>query len=110
MSVKILGSYYLHDTLATTAASTRYRALVIGAAGFEGFVLVDRLSEGFLRDDERRVELERLVALLRQLEHPNLAGISELNRIRDESLLIRDWLNGASLRRLMPWVLRTEQD
>jgi serine/threonine-protein kinase len=98
---EFVGKYCLLEPIGITAASTRYRAMELSQDGVERVVLLDRFKEDVSRDEMRCAQLTQTVSVLQDLGHSKLVAILDFGRVRDELILVREYVQGTSLRGLL---------
>src|SRR5262245_58324402 len=104
----------MHDSQA--ASSRRYRPVLkiasggmgavyvgfhTGAAGFHRPVAIKRAHPHLLEDPQFRRMLVTESRLASMVRHPNVVGVTDVEEVNGELLLVMDYVEGASLFELM---------
>ena len=78
-----------------------FLALTESAPGFEKLVALKRVHPHLARDEELQRMFRAEAELSAQLEHPNIAHVSDLGTAGGELFFVMEYIHGADVRRLL---------
>lgn len=95
-----VGKYRLQARIASGGMGEVYRAVLLGAEGFERPVAVKKVLPHLARDEKFVKMLVREAKILVLLTHPNIVQVTELARVDEDVILVMEYVDGVSLRRI----------
>lgn len=93
--------YRVHAAIASGGMATVYVGALHGPNGFERRVAIKRAHAHLLRDPTTRRMLVEEARLASRMNHPNVVGVRDVEENAGELFLIMDYVEGASLSRLL---------
>ncbi len=102
------GNYYLLERLAVGGMAEVYLAKGVGLAGGDRVVALKRILPSIAEDDEFIAMFIDEAKIAGQLNHPNIAQIFDLGKIRSSYFIAMEYISGHDLRAL--WERLRERD
>jgi eukaryotic-like serine/threonine-protein kinase len=96
----VVGRYVVYDEIASGGMATVHLGRLVGSVGFSRVVAIKRLRPQFARDPEFVEMLVNEAHLAARIRHPNVVGTIDTVAVKDELLLVMEYVQGASLSRL----------
>ena len=94
------GKYQLLDRLAMGGMAEIFRAKLVGAAGFSKDLVIKRIHADLCEDQEFVQMFINEAKLAAMLSHPNIAQVTDFDRVDDIYYLAMEWVEGVDLKRL----------
>ncbi len=93
--------YRALDAIASGGMATVYVGTLRGPNGFERRVAIKRAHRHLLGDPRTRKMMLEEARIASRVDHPNVVGVRDVEDLDGELLLVMDYVEGASLSRLL---------
>ncbi len=92
------GKYYLLERINVGGMAEVFKAKSFGSDGFEKIVAIKRILPNIAEDDEFITMFIDEAKISVQLNHPNIAQITDLNKVDDIYYIAMEYVNGKDIR------------